>query len=354
MRTLLAAAIVSIACWGPASAIAQSTTAPTTEPTTRGSSATPAIDRLETALSHVGLSDEQTSRTTALLIELRHQLRDVPNLAPEDRRDTLRQVMGDGRRKLAEILTPQQLQALRDKQQAQASVPAPAPTPPAKVKPTTPDAVAMVPDMAGKPPGATPPAKPANDRPDSPAKAPAVDVPAGTFTGAVGARVPEFTLKRVPSGAVKSSAYANRVLVIEFGSYSVPTFRYRSTAMDALAKEYSGRADFVTIYTAEGYPAGEWDLGRNRDDNVSIAKHSDEAARLAAAEQMRAILKPTRAIAVDTMTQSLAGSFLAGAHSAFVVGRDGTIVARQQWCDPDGLRRHIDAAIAARVEVKQP
>lgn len=322
------------------------TTAPATVPASeRGVSVQPVIDRLEAALSHVGLSADQKSKADALLAELRTQLRDLPNLAPEDRRDTYRQVMGDGRRKLAEILTPDQQKVLRDHQQVQARPAAQAPTPPPKVRPTAPPATPPVATdaIANKTPA--PAATPAaSDKP--------IDNADGPFTGAVGAAIPDFTLKRLPSGLVKSAAFANRVVVIEFGSYSAPPFRYRTIAMDALAKEYSGRAEFITIYTAEAYPAGEWDVARNRDDKVSIPRHPDEAARMSAAENMRAILKPLRAVAVDSLDDPVAVKFRAGAHSAFVIGRDGVIVARQQWCDPDGLRRHIDAATAQRVTPK--
>jgi hypothetical protein len=344
MRTLLAV-VLALLCSTQPPALAQPATVPATAPSTAesvtpGFGAGPVIERLQAALNGVNLSDDQKARTTALLDDLRLQLRDVPNLTPEDRRDTLRQVMGDGRRKLAEILTPEQLRALRDKQQAQTGAREPAPTPPAKVRSTTPAIVATPSDAAAKPSGE--PQLPADPKPA-----------ADTFTGAVGDRVPAFAMKRIPTGAVRSTAYANRVLVIEFGSYSVPGFRYRSAAMDALAKEYTGRADFVTVYTAEGYPAGAWDISRNRDDGIAIPAHPDDAARLTAAEQMLAALKPTRAIAIDPMTESRAAAFRAGVHSAFVVGRDGVIVARQQWCDPDGLRRHLDAAIAVRAEAKR-
>ena len=318
-------------------------TAPTTAPVSeRGVSAQPAVDRLEGALAEVGLSDDQKARTAALLSDLRTQLRDLPNLPGDDRRDTFRQVMGEGRRKLAEILTPQQQRSLRDRLQAQARPPAPpAPSPPPKAKPTTPAATPTVADPE-VPIAAETPAATAVD-----------DQGSDAFTGAVGATIPQFTLKRLPSGFVNSSAFKKRVVVIEFGSYSAPSFRYRSPAMNALAKEFPGQAEFITIYTAEAYAAGEWDISRNRDDNVSIPRHLDDAARLAAAENMRTILKPQRAVAVDSFTNPVATMFRAGAHSAFVIGRDGTIVARQQWCDPDGLRRHIESAIAQRATPKQ-
>ena len=72
MRTLLAAATVSLAVWGAAGVRAQSTTVPvappstTTAPAERGVSAAPAIDRLETALAEIGLSDEQKAAVDQL------------------------------------------------------------------------------------------------------------------------------------------------------------------------------------------------------------------------------------------------------------------------------------------------
>jgi hypothetical protein len=189
-----------------------------------------------------------------------------------------------------------------------------------------------------------------------PAAPPVPAVIAGV-TGAVGTKLPgDFALKRLGSsgGILAPKVIANKVVVLEFASYSAPSFRYRSTAMDALAKRYSARGvEFYIIYTAEGYPAGEWDIDRNKADNVLIPRHTDYDARASAATRMRDTLRPARTVAVDDFDQPLAMAVGAGPHTVIVLGRDGLISARQQWCDPDGLERHIEAALAKRPEKKE-
>jgi hypothetical protein len=246
--------------------------------------------------------------------------------------------MGEARGQLADILTDKQQVALRNRMQILATGPTTAP----KAPPTVPGST--VDDPMARPGPAKRPAE------MTPAPQAVTTEPAVVTTGAVGSVAPAFSLDRVKSGIATLTVLKNKVVVLEFGSYSAPPFRYRSAAMDALAKEVGSRAEFITIYTAEAYPAGEWNIDRNKTDNVSIPRHADAAARLAAAEKARTALRPNRTLAVDTMDNATARAYRAGAHSAFVIGRDGTIVARQQWCDPDGLKRHIDAAVQQKIE----
>lgn len=306
--------------------LAEPTTAPATpatRPATRPASL-PAIDNLERALRGIDLTADQREQTGALLADMRRELANLSQLSRDDRIDTLRQVLSDSRRQLAAILTVRQQAALRDRMENQLEQPDSSSTP---VAPPT-----------------TPPAPSAAPRAAAPASHPA------NSAGTVGTMAPDFALKRLPSGLVKRSQYARRVLVIEFGSYSAPSFRDRSAAMDQLARDYGNRADFLIIYTDEAYPSDRWPVDRNKTDGVSIPKQADEAARLADATLMKSALKPQRTIAMDSMDNATVQAYHAGVHSAFVIDRGGKIVARQQWCDPDGLRRHIDAAIATPVD----
>jgi len=357
---LLMAAVLGAAAL--VSAQPQPATAPATVPASASgvSVPNPAIDRLQGALAGLDLSSDQRGKIEALITEVRRQLQPSPDMSPEDRRDTFRQVMADARRQMGQILTTDQQGALRDRMQKQLAVSEPAPAPkvaptaprpvsePMRVEPKKPEIPPAMAETRKQPGNANPPANPV--KPASPAP-PSDDGSAST--GAIGTKAADFKLQRVGVGTLALSSLSNRVVVLEFASYSAPSFRYRSTAMDALDKEYGGRVQFLVVYTAEAYPAGEWEIDRNKTDKVTIPRHPDADARLVAAENAKAILKPRRDIVVDTMDNTTAKAYRAGAHTAVVIGRDGTIVARQQWCDPDGLKRYLDEATVVKVEKKE-
>jgi len=56
------------------------------------------------------------------------------------------------------------------------------------------------------------------------------------------------------------------------------------------------------------------------------------------------ILHITLPMAVDSMTDQIAGAYGGMPNGAVVIGKDGKIVAREQWTNPDSLRRAIDRA----------
>jgi tRNA(Arg) A34 adenosine deaminase TadA len=49
-------------------------------------------------------------------------------------------------------------------------------------------------------------------------------------------------------------------------------------------------------------------------------------------------------MAVDSMTDEIAGAYGGMPNGAVVIGKDGKIISREQWTNPDSLRRAIDHA----------
>jgi len=161
----------------------------------------------------------------------------------------------------------------------------------------------------------------------------------------VGSVVPEFELKTVDGKPFKSSVLKNRVYVLVFGSYSCPSFRHRAAGLEKLRKELGGRATVLVVYTKEAHPIDEWDAARNKDEGVQVEQPTTPAARKALALQARDTLKLSPLVLIDSMDDKLASSFGLLPNGAVVVGRDGTIVARQKWFEPGALRRKIDQAV---------
>ena len=125
-------------------------------------------------------------------------------------------------------------------------------------------------------------------------------------------------------------------------------FRQRAAKMEELAKQYGLRANFLIVYTKEAHAQGEWEIDRNRDEGVRVAKHADLATRKAAAKDARQALKLSIPIALDTMDDAVTNAFGAGENSALVIGRDGKIAAKQMWCDPYRLRAALDEALLTK------
>ena len=131
-----------------------------------------------------------------------------------------------------------------------------------------------------------------------------------------------------------------------------PAFRERAAAMEKLKTEYGQRAQFIVIYQREAHAKGEWEVDRNKDKDITVDQPTTLEARSDLAKKTRQELKITAPILVDTMGNETATAYGAGANSAFVINRDGIIVARQQWFDPGGLQRAIDEAAKALPSTK--
>ena len=163
---------------------------------------------------------------------------------------------------------------------------------------------------------------------------------------AVGDAAPEFTLNKLDGAQVSLASMKGRVIVLVFGSYSAPTFRNRAPGLEKLRSDLGTRATFFVVYSREAYPTGDWEISRNKDDGISVEQPRSIDARKSAAITARDKLKLTTPIILDTIGNDTATAYGAGVNSAYVIGRDGTIVARQQWFEPIALRRALDAATA--------
>ena len=165
----------------------------------------------------------------------------------------------------------------------------------------------------------------------------------------VGEAAPAFALQTLNDRTVQLSSFKNKPVVIEFGSYSSPSFRQRAAAMEALQRQYDTRADFLIIYTKEAHPVGGWEVDRNKDDNIRISNAGDMNARTIAARDAKQALKITIPIALDSMDDKTANAYGAGENTALIVGRDGKIAAKENWCDAFRLRAALEDVLGKKV-----
>lgn len=161
---------------------------------------------------------------------------------------------------------------------------------------------------------------------------------------AAGAAAPEFDLTRIDGRRFILSQYARRVVVIEFGSLSCPSFRDRAAAMEALRRQFALRAEFLIIYTREAHPVGGWEVRRNKQEGIHIERPTSDAGRRDLARRAVETLKIKIPVAVDSMDDAVALAYGGFPNAAVVIGRDGRIAATQQWTDPSSLGEEIAVA----------
>jgi hypothetical protein len=192
--------------------------------------------------------------------------------------------------------------------------------------------------------GGAAPAEEANPAPATKPAAPTTQQLLEAPQPAVGTPAPAFDLERIDERRAMLSRYARRVLVIEFGSWTCPSFRQRAAGMETLRRKYGRQAEFLVIYTREAHSAGGWEVQRNRDEHIRVEQPADAAGRLALARRAAEALKIAIPVAVDSMDDAVVRAYGGFPNGAVVIGRDGRIAARQQWADPFALERLIEEA----------
>jgi Spy/CpxP family protein refolding chaperone len=287
-------------------------------PTTRGEGTAPAgmglrFEALKAALAKLELSDDQKQRIADLLGDMQSKAQEIRQSAADggDVQPKLQQLRQELRSKLLDILTPDQAQQLRD---------------------------AMQQGGAGGRPQTSESQKPSASATDPPPEQSKPTLPEP------GSDAPDFKAVMLGGNVMHLSAWKGHVVVIEFGSLSCPVFRDHAAQMEKLRSDVGMRASFLLVYTREAFPTGPENIQRNADEGISIPQGTDLTQRKAAAEHARQLLRITLPMAVDTMADEIAGAYGGMPNGAVVIGKDGKIVAREQWTNPDSLRRAIDQA----------
>jgi Spy/CpxP family protein refolding chaperone len=271
------------------------------------------MPRLRNALGQLELTPDQKQKVESVLQDTRQRMQDLRAEMQSDdsqMREKIQSIMQDTRQQLRDILTPEQREKLRS----------------------------LMPGPGGGPPpsqNAPPPATQPTPQTDA-------SPPPPTTRLRVGQKAPDFALQRLDGQNVQLSSFKGKILLLVFGSYSSPIFREHAEAIEQLRREYLPRVNFLIIYTRENYPAGQWDVERNKQEDVLVPEHTDMNARMVAAREARDRLKLTVPILLDSMDNKTAGDYDGFSNAAVLIGRDGTVLFSQKWFEPYALRAAID------------
>jgi hypothetical protein len=111
--------------------------------------------------------------------------------------------------------------------------------------------------------------------------------------------------------------------------------------INQLRRDLGSRINFAIVYTREAHAEGEWQVERNRDENIKLAQHTDAAARLAAARKAAKMLSLEGPILVDDMSDSTFRAYGGTPTATVLIGRDGKVILFQKWLDVHAIRRVV-------------
>jgi hypothetical protein len=282
------------------------------------------LERLRDAVDSLDLSAEQRGLVAQLLADTRDKFQQVRAQGQGDfaaMREKLLPILQDARDRLMKILNEKQRSRLEELMSRENTDP-----------------------QARPRPGMTR-AEMREEAQAAPTTAPIAEAPEVPTDAAVGHTAPDFTLKKLDGQSAELSSYKGKIVLLIFGSYTSPSFRQRATALERLKREYGTRINPIIIYTAENHPVGKWEVQRNKDEGISVEAHKDMEARIAAARKARDAMKISTPIVIDSMDDATATAYGGTTNAAILIGRDGTILARQRWFEPYALRPEIDAAL---------
>src|SRR5690606_3026807 len=141
---------------------------------------------------------------------------------------------------------------------------------------------------------------------------------------AEGAPAPELSAVNERSRPVKLAGLPRKPVVIVFGSWSCPSFRQRLPQLERLAATYQKRVHFLVIYTREAHAVGEWEVERNRDEQIQIAQPADLAGRIERATAATSPVLKAFELAIDDMSDATVRAYGLFPNGAVVLKPDRT------------------------------
>ena len=171
---------------------------------------------------------------------------------------------------------------------------------------------------------------------------------------ALGQPAPNFALKDVNGGKVSlDELIGPKPIVLQLGSHSCPVYRYHRNSIEALRKKYAGRVHFQIVYTIEAHPdgskspyaEGEWLTWWNRMTDVRVQQPRTTRQRMTTALMSRDTLALKYSVAVDGMDDKVWRAYGAASSPGFVIDRNGRIVLRQVWIDPQEIDKALESLL---------
>ena len=166
---------------------------------------------------------------------------------------------------------------------------------------------------------------------------------------------PDFELTDIDGNSVRlADLVGEKPLVIQLGSYSCPVFRYRRFDVQELQRDYTGRVDFVVVYTQEAHPYDAinpyedrvWNPVINKVAGVNVPEHKSAEERRHQASLAHEAMELRSRFLVDAMDNRVWKQYGAAPSAAYVVDVHGIIRLRQPWVNPAEIRKTLDTLLS--------
>ena len=151
-----------------------------------------------------------------------------------------------------------------------------------------------------------------------------------------GDRVPDFDLPLLGGGRFRSADLGETgPALLIFGSYTCPVTESAAPGLNELHARFGDRVRFVMVNVREAHPG------------KAVPQPKTLVEKTAHAEQLRDLHGFEFEVAVDDIDGTLHRALSPKPNSAYVLGKDGTILFRAHWAnDGNALAAALDAVAA--------
>jgi hypothetical protein len=164
---------------------------------------------------------------------------------------------------------------------------------------------------------------------------------------AVGESAGDFTLKRLgrEETVTLSDLYADKPVVLTFGSYTCPPFRRALEGMEDVYQTHKANCHFYFIYIKEAHASDGRVSGVNLQAEIRISQHLNFGARSDAARLCTGTLKLSMPVLLDGMGNAIETRFSAWPNRCYLIDKGG-IIRYKGRRGPSGTTPHlVQAAI---------
>ncbi|WP_299347235.1 deiodinase-like protein [uncultured Maritalea sp.] len=154
------------------------------------------------------------------------------------------------------------------------------------------------------------------------------------FGPRLGTKAPDFTLENANGHKVNLLDFKGDFLVLEMGSITCPLFQGRRETMSGLIEKHP-HVDFSVLYVREAHPGKNIGAHQNIDDKKECAN------RLVNDGERRRVL-------VDDFEGTVHGAYGSYPNAVFIINKNGCIVFRAYWNNPDATGRALSQLLAGK------